>query len=53
LAKAITSGALKISFEENGKDKAVGGTDNVKDKKGSVYGVDASKERRVEITGVE
>lgn len=53
LAKAITDGKLKISFEENGKDKAVGGVDNIKDKRGSIYGVDASKERRVEIVGIE
>jgi uncharacterized protein YegP (UPF0339 family)/outer membrane protein OmpA-like peptidoglycan-associated protein len=53
LAKAMKDGTIKVSFEEAGEDKASGGTDNVKDKKGSIYGVSASKERRVEIVGVE
>ncbi len=53
LAKAMKDGTIKISYKEAGEAEAKGGTDNVKDKKGSIYGVAASRERRVEIVGIE
>ena len=54
LAKYIKDGSIKLSLTTQGEEKAKGGiSDSAKDKKGSVYSVDASSERRVEITGIE
>lgn len=53
LANAIANGSLKLSLAPAGEGEAKGGVDNSKDKKGSIYGVAASKERRVEIIGIE
>jgi uncharacterized protein YegP (UPF0339 family) len=54
LAAAMKSGAIKITTIPSGEEKAKGGvSDNSKDKKSSVYSVDASQERRVEIVGIE
>jgi outer membrane protein OmpA-like peptidoglycan-associated protein len=54
LAKYIKDGSIKLSLTTQGEETAKGGiSDSAKDKKGSVYSVDASSERRVEITGIE
>jgi uncharacterized protein YegP (UPF0339 family) len=54
LAKYITDGTIKLDLSTNSEDKSKGGvTDSAKDKKGSIYSVNASRERRVEITGIE
>lgn len=53
LSKALNDGSLKLTLVPAGEDEAKGGVDNAKDKKGSIYGVAASKERRVEIIGIE
>ncbi|MEY4903706.1 MAG: hypothetical protein RLZZ292_1521, partial [Bacteroidota bacterium] len=54
LAKYITDGSIKLALTTSGEDKAKSGiSDDAKNKKNSVYSVDASKERRVEITGIE
>ena len=54
LAKYIKDGSIKMSLTPNGEDKSkTGVSDNAKDKKGSIYSVAASRERRVEISGIE
>lgn len=54
LSKALTDGSIKLDFEMSGEDKSKGGvSDSAKDKKSSVFSADASRERRVEIVGIE
>jgi uncharacterized protein YegP (UPF0339 family)/outer membrane protein OmpA-like peptidoglycan-associated protein len=54
LAKYISDGSIKLALTTSGEEKAKTGiSDDAKNKKNSIYSVDASKERRVEITGIE
>ncbi|MFN3852501.1 MAG: DUF1508 domain-containing protein [Spirosomataceae bacterium] len=53
LKEFIDKGMVTITQESNGEDSAPAGiSDDAKNRKSSVYDIAASKERRVEITGV-
>lgn len=51
--KHLAKGTLVISEEHFGETKAKGGSDDLKDLQNSIYSVEASEERRVEIIRVE
>ncbi len=51
--KYLANGNLIISEEHLGETKAKGGSDNLRDLVNSIYSVEASEERRVEIIRVE
>ncbi len=52
LKQFLTDGRIRIVREPYGEERAAGGSEDFNDRKASVYAIDASRERRLEIIRV-